>query len=81
MIQENKRKVWILGVMLIYISLTCVGSTYLASTAGATSNFLLGWVTLSVAIGLTYGYYALYRDFRLFGWKWIVKTFKQLTKI
>lgn len=79
--QENKRKVWVMGVMLIYISLTCLASTYLVANKTELHNFILGWVTMSVSIGLTYGYYSLYRDFRLFGWKWIVKTFKQLTKI
>tara|TARA_R110000823_G_scaffold313799_1_gene441831 strand:+ start:413 stop:595 length:183 start_codon:yes stop_codon:yes gene_type:complete len=58
-----------------------MGGIYFLDLGEANSTHAtFAWVVSSISLGLTYGYYAMYRDIKLFGLKWIWKTFKQLFK-
>lgn len=79
--KELKRKIWILGGLLIYVCLTSFITYLIGEGNNDSGNFILAWLSFAVSAGLTYGYYALYRDIKLFGFRWIKDTFKQLFKI
>ena len=67
-------------IEIAFIIYLCLGMSmiYFLDFDRNNNHFVWSWVCLSVSAGFSYGYYALYRDLKLFGWKWIVHTFKQL---
>ena len=70
-------------VTIIYLIYICLmfGATFFFDVGKEhSSHALLAWVVFSISCGVSYGYYALYRDVKLFGWGWIGDTFKQLFK-
>ena len=76
----RKKNPYVLLLYCLYILFVCVGTTYFDSPQGRKEQMIIAMTSGSVALAATYGYYAIYRDFKLFGWKWIVSTFKQLWK-
>ena len=64
------------AIMFIYIALVC-GWLYI-NDKSEINNLLSSIILMTISIFFTYGVYSLYRDIKLFGWKWIIKTFKEL---
>lgn len=66
------------AIMFIYIALVC-GWLYINDDDDI-NNFFSAIILMTISIFFVYGLYSLYRDLRLFGWKWIINTFKELWK-
>ena len=75
----KKSKIFTLAYIL-YLTLMMGGIYFLDLGVQNTTHVTFAWVVCSISLGLAYGYYAAYRDLKLFGPKWIWRTFKQLIK-
>lgn len=76
-----KRTKIITYLYVLYIILMFWATSVLNVGRNNGNHIMLAWVVFSISCGATYGYYSFYRDMKLFGWKWIKDTFKQLLKI